>query len=67
MRKQDPTLGSDGTLEQAMEKVWDLYMGGKASYISTRRYLEKLDAFDEKDITKLMATLMKDREELMGF
>ena len=56
-----------GTLEEAMEKCWELFLGGKASYISTRRYLERLDVFSDEDIVKLLKMLSEDRKELMGF
>lgn len=56
-----------GTLEEAMEKCWILFLGGKASYISTRRYLERLDVYNNEDIIVLIKMLLRHRKELMGF
>ena len=59
-------IGSTGTFEETMEKVWELFVEGQASYISTHRFLKNMEAFTDEDVTRLILKLLKDRKELTG-
>ena len=52
-----------GTLEEVMEKVYDLYMKNTVTDFSLKRFLKKMEVFREAEILKLVEILKKEKEE----
>ena len=52
-----------GTLEEVMEKVYDLYMKNTVTDFSLKRFLKKMGIFREAEILKLVETLKRGKEE----
>jgi len=63
-------LGTTGTLEAVIGKVYELYMGSNVKDVFVKRYLLSLQdekgeyVFTQEEVEELLETLQRDREEL---
>ena len=55
--------GQKGTLEEVLDRTYDLYVHGNVSNITVRRYLRGLEVFTEEGIDLLMSMLIEDKAE----
>lgn len=54
-----------GTFEEVLDKVFNLFVNGEASYESTREFLKGMKVFTDNDIELLMESLVENKRRLV--